>query len=119
MKHFETATKRSGEKEKTGRTRSEIVNATRHCCNNLCTSSIELRYILPKEVDLYDLGLVSQEKLNLALSHVNSSPKEALNGKSPWDLMSFLSPDLYSRFIDFGLVQIERDTVVLKPYLLK
>ena len=80
---------------------------------------IELRYILPKEVDLYDLGLVSQEKLNLALSHVNSSPKEALNGKSPWDLMSFLSPDLYSRFIDFGLVQIERDTVVLKPYLLK
>ena len=80
---------------------------------------IELRYILPKKTDLYDLGLTSQDKLNLALSHINSAPREALNHKSPFELMMFLAPDLYQKFIDFGLLQIERDTVTLKPYLLK
>ena len=80
---------------------------------------IELRYILPKKADLYDLGLISQDVMNRVTSHVNSAPKEALNDKSPWELLHFLAPDLYSRFISFGLLEIERDTVILKPYLLK
>ena len=80
---------------------------------------VELRYILPKGVDLYELGLDSQEKLNLAVSHVDSGPKEALNGKSPMEMLRFMAPDLYEKFIEFGLLEIEKDAVVLKPHLLK
>ena len=80
---------------------------------------IELRYILPKETDLRALGLSSQQKLNLAVSHVDSAPKLSLNGKSPFDMMQFLAPDLYQKFINFGMSHIEKDAVVLKPHLLK
>lgn len=80
---------------------------------------IELRYILPKETDLRNLGLTNQDKLNLALSHINSTPKEKLNGKSPIELTKFLCPNLIQKFMDFGIKQIEKDKVILKPHLLK
>ena len=80
---------------------------------------IELRYILPNGVDLYALGLNTQEDMNLVISHVNSAPKEKLNGKSPIELMEFLNPSLYRKFTDFGIRKIEADNVILKPYLLK
>lgn len=80
---------------------------------------IELRYILPKECNLYALGLQSQEDLNLAISHINSASKELLDGKSPMDLLEFMNPSLYEAFIRFGLKKIDKDKVVLKPYLLK
>lgn len=80
---------------------------------------IELRYILPKEVDLRKLGLKSQEDLNLVLSHLNSSPNEKLNGKSAIELTEFLYPELVKKFNDFGINKIDRDKVILKPYLLK
>lgn len=38
----------------------------------------EIRYICPKENDLKDLGLNSQEKANLIVSHINSQSKEHL-----------------------------------------
>ena len=78
-----------------------------------------LRYICPKQTDLRSLGLDSQDKLNLALSHINSSPMESLLGKSPLEMMKFMAPDLFERFESFGIVQIEKDMVTLKPYLLK
>ena len=40
----------------------------------------EIRYICPKENDLKDLGLNSQEKANLIVSHINSQSKEHLKG---------------------------------------
>lgn len=80
---------------------------------------IELRYILPKEIDLYKLGLNNQDDMNLVISHVNSAPKEKLNGKSPLELMEFLSPVMFKKFTDFGITKIEADEVTLKPYLLK
>lgn len=80
---------------------------------------VELRYILPKGTDLRELGLVSQEKLNLALSHINSAPKERLNGKSPMEMLRFMAPDIYQIFMKFGLSEIEKDAVLLKPHLLK
>lgn len=78
-----------------------------------------LRYICPKETDLRAIGLVNQDALNLALSHINSSPLESLNGKSPLDFIEFMYPDLFSRLSAFGIVKIPRDEVILKPYLLK
>ena len=86
---------------------------------SLENNHIELRYICPKGADLAALGLDSQAKLNLALSHINSTRKEHLHGKSPMEMMSFMEPELYQKFIDFGLEKIEGDKVVLKPYLLK
>lgn len=79
----------------------------------------QLRYILPKGADLRGLGLVSQEALNLALSHVNSAPLESLHGKSPAEYARFLSPGFWERMESFGLRNIPADQLVLKPYLLK
>lgn len=86
---------------------------------SLENNHIELRYICPKEVDLYRLGLRTQNDLNLVLSHINSTPKEKLNGKSPIELTEFLHPKLMKKFYNFGLTKIDRDEVILKPYLLK
>jgi len=80
---------------------------------------IELRYILPKGTDLRGLGLVDQDALNLALSHVDSAPVERLGGKSPLDLADFMYHDLYEKLDAFGIHKIEKDKVILKPYLLK
>lgn len=80
---------------------------------------IELRYILPKGTDLRALGLVDQSTLNLALSHVNSAPVELLGTKSPLELADFMYHDLYEKLDAFGIHKIEKDKVILKPYLLK
>lgn len=86
---------------------------------SLENNHIELRYLLPKETDLRTLGLTDQKKLNLALSHINSAPKEKLNGKSPIELMEFLLPQLWKKFNEFGIMKIEKDAITLKPFLLK
>lgn len=80
---------------------------------------IELRYVLPHGTDLNALGLDSQDALNLVLSHVNSSPVEKLGGKSPLELADFMYHDLYERLSAFGIRQIDKDRIILKPYLLK
>ncbi len=79
----------------------------------------EIRYICPKENDLKDLGLNSQEKANLIVSHITSQSKEHLKGKSPLEVMEFMNPALYQKFKDFGIERINKDNIVLKPYLLK
>lgn len=79
----------------------------------------ELRYILPKETNLSNLGLTDQAALNLVLSHINSAPVESLCGKSPLDLAEFLYPDLFEHLSDFGIRKIDKDKIILKPYLLK
>lgn len=80
---------------------------------------IELRYILPHGTDLRALGLDSQQALNLVLSHVNSSPVEKLGGRSPLELADFLYHDLYEKLFSFGIRQVDKDRIILKPYLLK
>lgn len=80
---------------------------------------IELRYILPKGTNLRALGLIDQNALNIVLSHVNSAPVEKLGGKSPLDVTDFMYHDLFEKLEAFGLHKIEKDKVVLKPYLLK
>lgn len=79
----------------------------------------ELRYICPKEVDLVSIGLDSQEKMNLAVSHINSAMQESLHDKSPWEMLHFFAEDLEKKFLDYGLTKIEKDMVTLQPYLLK
>lgn len=64
---------------------------------------VELRYILPKGTDLKNLGLTDQTALNLALSHVDSTPVEKLGGKSPLDVAGFLYHNLYKKLMAFGI----------------
>ena len=80
---------------------------------------IELRSILPKETNLTKLGLVDQNALNLVLSHINSAPVESLGGKSPLELTEFLYPELFKQLFDFGIRKIDKDKIILRPYLLK
>lgn len=80
---------------------------------------IELRYVCPKETDLYSLGLTNQDKLNLVMSHVNSAPVEKLGGRTPLELAEFMYPDLFEKLDTFGIHKIPKDEVILKPYLLK
>lgn len=80
---------------------------------------IELRYIFPKDTDLKALGLIDQAALNIAVSHIDSVPLEKFGGKSPLDVADFMYHDLYDKLDAFGIHKIEKDKVVLKPYLLK
>lgn len=86
---------------------------------SLENNHIELRYILPKEIDLEHLGLVDQDALNIVLSHVNSMPIEKLGGKTPLDITEFLYPDLYEKLVAFGIRKIPADSLILKPSLLR
>lgn len=78
-----------------------------------------MRYILPKKKNLRALGLKGQDNFNEALSYINSTAKEKLNGKSTNKLIEFLQPRWLKKFADFGIRQITKDNIVLKPYLLK
>lgn len=78
-----------------------------------------LRYILPKETDLHALGLTGQVPLLLALSHVNSGPVESLHGKSPIEYTRFMCPELWKKLAVFGMQEIPKNEIILKPYLLK
>ena len=86
---------------------------------SLENNHIELRYILPKEHDLKQLGLVDQDALNMVLSHINSLPLERFGGKSPFDVVEFMFPDLYEKLLAFGLRKIPVDEINLTPSLLK
>ena len=79
----------------------------------------EIRYICPKCTNLYSLRLDCQAKANRITSHINSFPKENLNGKTPFEYLHFLNPYLYQKLIDAGIEEIKADKVILKPYLLK
>lgn len=79
----------------------------------------ELRDIFPKGTDLKALGLVSQEALNIAVSHIDSMPKEILEGRTPFEYAEFLNPAMVKKFCQAGISAIDKDKVILKPYLLK
>ena len=86
---------------------------------SLENNHILLRYILPKGINLVELGLTGQEALNLVLSHINSAPIEKFGGKSPLEMAKFMYNDLYQELESFGIRIIEKDKIILKPYLIK
>lgn len=60
---------------------------------------------------------ITQEDLDLVFSHINSTPRESLNGKTPYEMFEFLYG--VETIDTFNIKKIERDDVILKPYLLK
>ena len=75
---------------------------------------IFIRDIIPKNVSLKGL---TQDKLNLMFSHINSVSREALGGKTPYEVFEFFyGKDTIDKL---GIQKIEKDKVTLQPYLLK
>lgn len=79
----------------------------------------DFRFIVPKGESFEKLGLVSQVQLNKALAHLNSYPTEACCGKTPWQLLLFLAPDMAAKFQQFGIEIIDKDLVTLSPNIFK
>jgi len=73
-----------------------------------------LRYILPKGKTFKAL---TQEKVTLAMNHINSTARASLNGTTPFKLAQLL---LNASLLDkLSLIEIPADEVHLKPALLK
>lgn len=73
-----------------------------------------VREILPNGMDWYHL---TQEKIDLMFSQINSVPRKSLGGKTPYEAFSFF----YNKEIltKLNIQKIEKDKVTLQPYLLK
>lgn len=81
-----------------------------------------IRDIIPNEIDISN---INQKDLNLMFSHINSTPRKSLKGKTPYEVFSFMmsstdSSDRGKEILDLlNIKEIKRDEVVLKPYLIK
>lgn len=73
-----------------------------------------VRDIIPNGKSLKNL---TQEDLNLMFSHINSTPRKVLNGKTPYEAFEFL----YGNEIleKLNIRKIAKDMVTLQPYLLQ
>lgn len=75
---------------------------------------ILLRDILPKGRTFNDL---TQEKLNIIFSHINSIKKKSLNGKSAYELFTFMYTEKLASIL--GITKIDSDMVKQDKKLLK
>ena len=81
-----------------------------------------IRDIIPNEVDMSN---ITQKDLDLMFSHINSTPRKSLKGKTPYEVFCFImsTPENNNRgkeILDLlNIKKIKRDEVVLKPYLIK
>ncbi len=73
-----------------------------------------VREILPNGMSWTKL---TQEKVDLMFSHINSVPRNSLGGKTPYEAFAFFYG---SEILDkLNIQKIAKDKVTLKPYLLK
>lgn len=73
-----------------------------------------IRYVLPKGSSFDEL---TQEKANKLMSHINSTSRDTLNGKTPYDAIQLkLDEETIEKL---GVKKIEADEVKLSPSLLK
>ena len=73
-----------------------------------------LRNIIPNGIKLDKL---TQDELDMVFSHINSTPRASLNGKTPYEAFAFFyGEELLEKL---HVKRIEKDEVTLMPYLLK
>lgn len=73
-----------------------------------------IREILPNGQNWSHL---TQEKINLMLSHINSTPRESLGNKTPYEIFTFIyGKELADKL---NIQKIEKDEVCTTPRLLK
>lgn len=81
-----------------------------------------IRDIIPNEINISN---VSQDDLDLMFSHINSTPRNSLKGKTPYEVFRFMMSTSQNQnrgkeILDlFNMIEIKRDEVTLKPYLIK
>lgn len=73
-----------------------------------------IREILPRSISWDGL---TQEKVNLMFSHINSVPREKLSGKTPYDVFTFLYSEKIAKKLN--IQKIAKDEVNSTPRLLK
>lgn len=73
-----------------------------------------IRYVLPKGTSFDEL---TQEKTNILMSHINSTSRDSLNGRIPYDA-ALLTID-EETVEKLGIKKIQADKVNLSPSLLK
>lgn len=74
-----------------------------------------IRKICPQGTTTFDC--LTQEDVNLMMSHINSSCRESLGGLSPFKLARMMLP---AKLLEtFGLQEIPADDIILTPNLLK
>ena len=72
-----------------------------------------IRRVSPKGADIP----LSQPKISLMMSHINSYAREGLNGRSPYDLFSLIYGE--ETLQKLGIQRIPAREIILKPELLK
>ncbi len=73
-----------------------------------------IREILPNGMNWYHL---TQEKIDLMFSHINSVPRKSLGGKTPHEAFSFFyGEEILNKL---NIQKIQKDKVTLQPYLIK
>ena len=76
----------------------------------------EIRRILVKGSSF---DALTQEDVNLALSHVNSAPRPSLDGKTPYDEFVSFHGERGREFLEkLGIRRVNAESVVLDPILL-
>lgn len=73
-----------------------------------------IRDILPNGQSWNQL---TQEKVNLMFSHINSTARENLGGKTPYEVFTFIYSEETANKL--GIQKIKKDEVILRPHLLK
>lgn len=74
---------------------------------------ILMRDILPKKMNL---SFLTQEKLNIMFSHLNSTPRTSLGGKTPYEVFTFLYGEKVAQKLK--IKEIKKDDVCLTSSLL-
>ena len=74
-----------------------------------------IRKICPQTITTFDR--LTQDDVNLMMSHINSACRESLGGCTPFTLAKMMLPGELLNF--FGLTEIPADDVILTPDLLK
>ena len=73
-----------------------------------------IRYVLPKGSSFDELA---QEEVNLLMSHINSTSRDRLNGKTPYDATLIMLDE--EKINKLGVTKVKADEVNLSPKLLK
>ena len=72
-----------------------------------------IRDILPNG---FPMDVLSQADIDLMFSHINSTPRRALNDKTPFELFAFFYGAQTASAL--GCIEIPRDQVILRPELI-
>lgn len=99
-----------------------VIRTSIYYCDPMCSwqkphcekNHVYIRKICPKGTSFDDL---TQEDVDLMMSHINSSVRESLGGHTPLEMAQMMLPEELMDY--FSIHEIKSDAVMLTPQLLK